>query len=175
MFLDDCVFVDDDIVEHFIKFEVAKLNWALSLSQWPLCFFERETKGLQHVCGWCLELKLGIFFFSRYLLCHYIGYITRQFRDWWYVENSTLFVGFGDIKKCYCDNKWKTSDLYIPQKGSNIPCIGLCHSLLNFGTHVIAESCLNYIFACFDILTCFFLVVVVCIVFNKQLRGILVC
>ena len=27
------VFVDDDIVEHFIKFEVAKLNWALSLSQ----------------------------------------------------------------------------------------------------------------------------------------------
>ena len=33
VFLDDCVFVDDDIVEHFIKFEVAKLNWALSLSQ----------------------------------------------------------------------------------------------------------------------------------------------
>ena len=79
---------------------------------------------------------------------------------------------FGDIKKCYCDNKWKTSDLYIPQKGSNIPCIGLCHSLLNFGTHVTAESCLSYIFFCFYILTSF--LVVVCIVFNKQ-RDILVC
>ena len=132
----------------------------------------RERNKRPSACLWMMPVWNWNFFFFRYLLRHYIGYITRQFRDWWYVENSTLFVGFGDIKKCYCDNKWKTSDLYIPQKGSNIPCIGLCHSLLNFGTHVTAESCLSYIFFCFYILTSF--LVVVCIVFNKQ-RDILVC
>ena len=83
VFLDDCVFVDDDIVEHFIKFEVAKLNWALSFKSVTALLF-RERNKRPSACLWMMsgtELKLGIFFFSRYLLCHYIGYITRQFRD----------------------------------------------------------------------------------------------
>ena len=84
VFFEYYVFVDDNTVE---RFTLKMLNLTGGY-----VFSEERKKGLQHVGGKCLELKIGIFYFSRYLLCYYIVYQPGSSRTDDMLKTPQFFV-----------------------------------------------------------------------------------